>query len=58
LKVPLVSASLFDRVDAVGVKGDMVLDRRYRLIRRFVGPHGVGGTIATGRNTEYEQSPL
>jgi hypothetical protein len=36
----------------------MVLDRRYRLIRRFVGPHSIGGTIAAGRNAEIRALTL
>src|SRR5947207_14156757 len=36
----------------------MVPDWRYRLIRRFVGPHGVGRAIAAERDAEIGAIPL
>src|SRR6516164_7864823 len=34
-------SSLFDRVDAIGIKGEMVFDRHDRRIRILIGPHSV-----------------
>ena len=44
--------SFFDRVDAVGVEGEMIFDERHRRVRRLIGPHGVRRTIPAERNAE------
>ena len=52
MKRSLFPMSYFDRVDAVGVEGEMIFDERHRRVRRLIGPHGVRRTIPAERNAE------
>jgi hypothetical protein len=44
--------SLFDRVDAVGVEGEIIFDERHRCVGGLIGPHGVRRTIPAMRNAK------
>src|ERR1700722_20257451 len=44
------SGLFLDRVDAISIEGEMVLNRRDRFVRSFVGPHGVRRARAAGRD--------
>src|ERR1700720_3174968 len=46
----LAARLFFDRVDAVGIERDMVLDRGDRRVGLLVGPDGIDRALATGRN--------
>src|SRR6202040_4033173 len=47
-----------DGVDPVGIKGEMVLDDRYRGVGRLIAPHRVGRTLATERDAEIGAIPF
>jgi hypothetical protein len=42
----LAARPLLDRVDTVWIEGEIVPDRGYRRVRRFIGPDGIGGAHA------------
>ena len=44
--------SFFDRVDAVGIEGEMTFDQLHRRVRRLIRPYGVLGMISAEGNTE------
>ncbi len=44
--------SFFDRVDAVGIEGEMIFDERHRCVGGLIGPHGVRRTISAEWNAE------
>src|ERR1700722_13040728 len=44
--------SFFDRVDAIRVEGQMVLDGHHCRVGRFIRPDGIGRTLVPERNTE------
>ena len=46
----LGSDNLFDLVDPIRIKGDMVPDLRHSVIGRLVAPDAVHGTLCAGRN--------
>src|ERR1700720_1934868 len=50
LEEELAARLFFDRVDAVRIKGEMVLDRGDCRVRLLICPDGIGRALATGRN--------
>src|ERR1700732_3135260 len=50
LEGELAARLLLNRVDAVGIERDMVLDRGDRRVGLLVGPDGIDQALATGRN--------
>ena len=48
----LTTWTLFDRVDAVGVEGEMVRDRAHRRVGILVGPDGIDRAFPAERNAE------
>src|SRR4029077_9420892 len=48
----LATRPLVNRVDAVGIERDVVLDRGDRRVGLLVGPDGIDRALATGLNTE------
>src|SRR6202521_4025390 len=48
----LTARALLDRVDAFGIKSNVILDRGNRSVRCFVSPDSGDGTISAGGNAK------
>lgn len=57
-QVLLVSAPFFDGVDAVAVKGKIILDRHDGSVWGLITPHSIDRTLAAERNAEVAAIPL
>src|SRR5271166_3085921 len=49
---------LFDRVDAIRIKRQIVLDRAHRRVGHLIGPYGVDRARTAKRNAEIGAVPL
>jgi hypothetical protein len=54
----LFPMSFFDRVDAVGMEGEVIFDGRHRGVGGLIGPHGVRRAISAEWNAEVGAVPL
>src|SRR5271166_1872273 len=50
--------SFFDRVNTLGVEGEIILDRRDGSVWGLITPHSIDRTLAAERNAEVAAIPL